>query len=253
MIWKIPKPAAVLALCAALWAPCLHASVVITGTRVIFPGDSREVTVRLLNDGNAPALVQAWIDTGNEKQAPEQIAVPFVLTPSMFRLEPGKGQTLRMIYTQEPLPVDRESLFWLNVLEVPPKASGDDAANKIQLAFRSRIKVMYRPSGLSGSVDAAAEQLRWTIEPKDDGHGFELKASNPGSYVVNLGVVELETNGQKYELKPGYVRPMDSARFAIPGLATAPAADAMVEYSLIDDWGTIRSAKKARVGGAARD
>ncbi|WP_244117627.1 fimbrial biogenesis chaperone [Burkholderia contaminans] len=251
MIWKTPKVPAMLALCAALWTQSLHASVVITGTRVIFPGDRREVTVRLLNDGIAPALVQAWIDTGNEKQAPEEIAVPFALTPSMFRLEPGKGQSLRMIYTQEPLPTDRESLFWLNVLEVPPKARGDENANKIQLAFRSRIKVMYRPSGLPDSASAAGEQLSWTIEPNEEGDGFELKVSNPGPYVVNLGALVLEANGRRHELKPGYVRPMDSTKFPIPGLATAPETNAIVEYSLIDDWGSIRSPQKARA--AAHD
>ncbi|MGU7785167.1 fimbrial biogenesis chaperone [Burkholderia sp. PU8-34] len=251
MNWRLPKRAAALALCATMWASAAHASVVITGTRVIFPGDSSEVTVRLTNDGNAPALVQTWIDTGNEKEAPDQITVPFVLTPSMFRLDPGKGQSLRLIKAEESLPADRESLYWLNVLEVPPKATDGEAANKIQLAFRSRIKVMYRPNGLPGSAEAASEQLKWQIAPQRDGHGYVLKASNPTPYVVNLGAVNVDVGGRKQELKPNFVRPGDVTEFPLQGVSTAPAS-AVVEYAHIDDWGTMKSMKRATVGGEAK-
>ncbi|KVD42692.1 pilus assembly protein [Burkholderia ubonensis] len=252
MNWRMPKSLAALALCASMWAQCVHASVVITGTRVIFPGENREVTVRLLNDGTTPALVQAWIDTGNEKQSPEQIAVPFALTPSMFRLDPGKGQSLRMLYTGEPLPVDRESLFWLNVLEVPPKAEGNDDANRIQLAFRTRIKVMYRPAGLPGSAATAADHLSWQIVPQQGGQGVALKATNAGPYVVNLGAIELDADGRKYTLQPGFVRPQDSATFPVEGLGAVPA-HAAVEYSAIDDWGAIKPPKKNTIGDKPHD
>ncbi|KVC68708.1 pilus assembly protein [Burkholderia stagnalis] len=252
MNWKLPKATAAFALLATLWMGSAQASVVITGTRVIFPGDSREVTVRLMNDGDAPALVQAWIDTGNEKEAPEKISVPFVLTPAMFRLEAGKGQSLRLIQTQESLPADRESLFWLNVLEIPPKASAGDSANKVQLAFRSRIKVMYRPSGLAGHPEAAADQLKWTFARQADGNGYALKASNPSPYVVNLGVIDINVNGKKHELKPSFVRPGETAEFPLPAGVAAPAS-AVVDYGYIDDWGTIKPTKQITVGGAAHD
>ncbi|WP_020202222.1 MULTISPECIES: fimbria/pilus periplasmic chaperone [Cupriavidus] len=236
-----------LALSATVLSGMAQASVVITGTRVVFPGDSREVTVRLLNDGNTPALVQTWMDTGDEKAAPESIKVPFILTPSMFRIDPEKGQTLRMFYTGEPLPTDKESLFWLNVLEVPPKARDDEAANKIQLAFRSRIKVMYRPAGLAGNAEDAARQLRWEIVRRDDSGEHELKVSNPSPYVVNLGSVTLEAAGQKYEVEPTYVRAKDAARMPLPRLATGPVGGASVTFSSIDDWGVIRPAAAASV------
>ncbi|MDP9033123.1 MAG: fimbria/pilus periplasmic chaperone, partial [Pseudomonadota bacterium] len=35
-------------------------SVVITGTRVIFPADKKEVTVKINNNGTKPVLVQSW-------------------------------------------------------------------------------------------------------------------------------------------------------------------------------------------------
>ncbi|VVD29911.1 fimbria/pilus periplasmic chaperone [Paraburkholderia dioscoreae] len=247
----ISKVFAMLALGAIVLGSTAEASVVITGTRVVFPGDSREVTVKLFNDGKAPALVQTWMDTGDEKAAPESIQVPFVLTPSMFRLDPDKGQTLRMVYAGEPLPRDKESLFWLNVLEVPPKASGEDAANRIQLAFRSRIKVMYRPGGLPGTAEEAPRQLTWEIARRDGAEGYELTASNPSSYVVNLGSVELEVAGRKYEIEPKYVLAKGVARFPVPGLSSVASNGTTVTYSSIDDWGVIRPATPSQVANGS--
>jgi chaperone protein EcpD len=59
------------------------------------------------------------------------------------------------------VPQDRESVFWLNVLEIPPKPVGK--ANHIQLTVRSRLKLFYRPAGLAGSPKAAVAQLRWRL------------------------------------------------------------------------------------------
>ncbi|MQR00688.1 fimbrial biogenesis chaperone [Glaciimonas soli] len=251
MNWRIPKSMAALALCAAMWAQCAHASVVITGTRVIFPGENREVTVRLLNDGDTPALVQTWIDTGNEKQPPEQIVVPFALTPSIFRLDQGNGQSLRLLYTGEPLPEDRESLFWLNVLEVPPKASSSDGANRIQLAFRTRIKLMFRPAGLPDKATPAT-QLRWEIVRQPDDKDLAVKVTNPSAYVVNFGSIELVADGHKYALQPGFVRPRESVTLSAHGVKTAPVR-ATVDYSVIDDWGVIRPQKTISISDKPSD
>ncbi|KVZ40857.1 molecular chaperone [Burkholderia ubonensis] len=212
-----------------------HASVVISGTRVIFPAQEREVTVKITNEGNTPALIQTWLDKGDEKESPEKIDVPFTLTPSMFRMEPGKGQTLRLIYTKEALPAEKESLFWLNVLEIPPKAAGGDDRNKLQIAFRSRIKVMFRPEGLSGSAAAAPKQVKWELV-RDHGK-YALKATNPTPYVVNLGGIALKSGDRKYDARMGFVRPGDTQLFPIEGLPTAPVAGAKVDFSAIDDWG----------------
>ncbi|HDR9875567.1 fimbrial biogenesis chaperone [Burkholderia cenocepacia] len=211
------------------------ASVVIAGTRVIFPSSEREVTIQLTNDSKRPALVQAWLDDGNSSALPENVDVPFTLTPSVFRMESGNGQTLRLVHTGEPLPADRESLFWLNVLEVPPKASAENNRNRIQLAVRSRIKIMYRPDGLAGSADDAPMQLDWRVVRTDG--GYALEASNPTPFVVNLGSVLLNAAGRKHDAGMGYVLPRSTQRFPIKQLAGAPAAGATVEFGSINDWG----------------
>lgn len=108
-----------------------QASVVITGTRVVYPANQKEVTVRFENKNPKPALVQVWLDSGNEDATPEEARVPFLATPPIFRMEPGRQQVLRLSYTGEPLPTNQESLFWLNMLEVPQgpgQRAGEPAA-----------------------------------------------------------------------------------------------------------------------------
>lgn len=242
MPMKLLKLFRTLTLAVTAFASQADASVVIAGTRVIFPSSEREVTIQLTNDSKRPALVQAWLDDGDSRALPENIDVPFTLTPSIFRMEAGNGQTLRLVHTGEPLPADRESLFWLNVLEVPPKADATEARNRIQLAFRSRIKIMYRPAGLAGNVDDAPSQLDWRVVRIDG--GYALEASNPTPFVVNFGNVLLNSAGRKHDAGMGYVLPRSTQRFPIKDLAGAPAADATVEFANINDWGRATDIKR---------
>ncbi|QQJ97043.1 fimbria/pilus periplasmic chaperone [Burkholderia ambifaria] len=230
-----------------------QASVVIDNTRVIFRGGEREVTIKLTNQGNASALVQTWMDKGDPDSSPDKIDVPFTLTPTMFRLDPKKGQTLRMIYTKEPLAQDRETLFWLNVLEVPPKATDEESGeNRLQLAFRTRIKVMFRPKGLAGESIEAPAQVTWRVVPGKDGHGYALKGENPTPYFVNFGELSVKTRGNSYEAGNGFIPPMGSETFPIEKLTQQPDAAAEVDYLAINDYGAGMTGKRALAAPAAR-
>lgn len=49
----------------ALCAFSANANVIITSTRVIYPAGQKNVIVKLENNDDSAALVQAWIDNGN--------------------------------------------------------------------------------------------------------------------------------------------------------------------------------------------
>ena len=66
----------------------------------------------------------------------------------------------------EHLPQDRETVYWLNVLEIPPKpkAGSDAAEDDLQLAVRSRLKLFYRPKGLQGyRLIRCPDQVIWHV------------------------------------------------------------------------------------------
>ncbi|RUL78425.1 molecular chaperone [Dyella choica] len=220
----------------------LQASVVITGTRVIYPASESEVTVKLFNDGKHPALVQAWIDQGDPQTTPTNAKAPFTITPPIARMDPGKSQTLRLSYTGEPLPTDRESVFYLNVLEVPPKpqAQAHGSNNWLQLAIRSRLKLFFRPDSLKNSVQDALPQLTWQLTR--EGGKPALAVRNPSAYYVTLTDVELRGDGHTVSAKVDrMLAPGDQQTLSLQG---EPPAGAQVHLRAISELGGILEADR---------
>jgi chaperone protein EcpD len=226
-----------LGLVAALLGGSAGASVTVGGTRVVYPLENREVTVKLSNDRGEPALVQVWMDKGNADAKPGETSAPFVLTPPIFRMDANKSQTLRMMYTGDALPQDRESVFWLNVLDVPPKSAKSVDVNTLQFAFRTRIKVFARPKGLPGTPDEAPSQVTWKLVPSADNKGYDIRATNPSAYYVSFGKIDVTGGGQTYTNDiGGMVAPRGTAQFPVKNLKAVPA-NAHVKYSSISDFG----------------
>lgn len=219
-------------------------SVVITGTRVIYPAEKKEVTVKINNEGSKPVLVQSWIDQGDIASTPSNSMAPFVISPPVSRIDPSKGQSLRLMFTGAQLPGDKESVFWLNLLEIPAKVSGASEQNILQLAFRSRIKVFYRPANLRGTSAAASEALQWRIVAHPNGT-FSLQAHNPTAFHVSQSDLTLIAGNQQVLSEPGMVAPGETHLFALPELKSMPAAGAQVQYSAINDYGALVPVRKS--------
>lgn len=214
-----------------------HADIVLSGTRIIYNAAQKDVTLRMENKGSRPLLVQTWIDTGSENADPSTIAVPFTVTPPVSRVDAKRGQTVKIAWNNsQTLPTDRESVFWFNALEVPPKVSDAEAKDKniLQLAFRTRIKLFYRPEGLSGNAPEAVKQLTWRLHSAAG--KVLLSATNPTPFYVSFSGVNVSVNGKKYLVESSMVAPKSSAEMAVKGLTTPPS-NAVVEYSAINDFG----------------
>ncbi|WP_422418876.1 molecular chaperone [Pseudomonas sp. GZD-222] len=224
-------------LAAWLFSGAVNANVVIATTRVVYPAEETEVTVSLSNQGQHPSLVQVWIDEGRANVPVEQLQVPFSLTPALFRLEPGKGQTLRLFVGEHDFAHDRESLYWLNVLDIPPKGQG----NTLQVAVRSRIKLLYRPKGLAGSAQHAPQALTWRLLKR--GEAWMLEAHNPSRYHVNLSELSVHLAGRVYEAASSHIDPLSTQLFTVPGLDQVEASKASVHFSSVTDYGAVLSAQ----------
>ncbi|MBP6122412.1 MULTISPECIES: fimbrial biogenesis chaperone [Providencia] len=153
----------------------VFANVVVNGTRVIYPASNKETIVQLINNGNDPALVQSWIDDGDINSTPETANVPFLLSPPVVKVSGNAGQQLRIKKLPTSLPTDRESVFYLNVLDIPPTPEHLQGQNTMQLAIKTRIKLFYRPSTLHGSVEDALS----AVETKVENQGFRINNTSP--------------------------------------------------------------------------
>jgi chaperone protein EcpD len=224
----------------SLFAARSEAGVVMGGTRVVYPSQDREVTIKLSNEGKIPSLVQVWMDNGDEQSTPDATKVPFTILPPISRIEPGKSQAVRVLYTKEPLPTDKESLFWFNLLDVPPKANNPDGKNLMQFAVRTRIKFFFRPSGLAGDAITAPDKLTWKLVNGEDGKGVALQATNPTPYYVNFASVSIVAGKHVHTNKHGgMVAPGASSIFPIPDLASRPEGDVKAAFEAISDYGGI--------------
>ncbi|HHK9509459.1 molecular chaperone [Morganella morganii] len=208
------------------------ANVIINSTRVIYPQGSKEVPVQLFNTGAQQALVQAWIDDGNPDSTPETANVPFILTPPVVKINGKNGQQLRVKMTPVQLPADRESLFYLNLLDIPPLPENSADKNMMQIAIRSRIKLFYRPSGLTLSADKAHTRLTFTR----DGQHYILKNDSP--YHINILGLKETANSRDLAEEGTMIAPY--SQFTLPAAAGLPAGN-HYSLTLIDDFGAINT------------
>lgn len=160
-----------------------NAGVIIGGTRVIFDGAKKEASISVDNADSAPFLIQSWIDTPEGKAD----KAPFIITPPLYRLDGGQKNIERIVMAGS-LPQEQESLFWLNIKAIPSATKQD---NSLQIAVKTRIKLIYRPVNLHASTpEEQVGKLTWQRK------GNEIQVTNPTPYVINFN--EITVGGKNW-------------------------------------------------------
>ena len=201
------------------------ASVMLGGTRVILGEKDREASIPVKNTGTSPYVVQTWIDAGEGKNR-----TPLLVTPPLSRLDPGMENILRIMRVGGGLPADRESVFWLNVKEIPEKSKEE---NTLQIAVRTRIKLFYRPSNLPGKSSDARTHLKWAVSVDESGHGAVLKIGNDSAYHVTF--TGLTINSGQQEINADMVPPFGETSYPLDAVKTPKAIE--VSYTTLNDYG----------------
>ncbi|ELY2795962.1 molecular chaperone [Cronobacter dublinensis] len=227
------------------------ASMTISGTRIIFTGDEKDISVRTNNKGNQPALVQVWVDDGKADADLNAVKIPFVVTPPVYRVEPGRGQSVRLIYNDMTLPQDRESVYWFNMLEIPPAPAGNAKKNRLELAFRTRIKIFFRPKALSSNSEENTDKLRWQMI-SDNVKGIGVEVTNPTPYFFSFDTAVINAQSGKIPLIMDMVAPGATQKFYPEKKWTAPLTIKSVNYWLLNDYGasvmkTLKSADNKKL------
>jgi P pilus assembly chaperone PapD len=201
-----------------------HAAVSLAGTRLIFDGRFREVSIQASNEGASEVLLQAWLSDASES-ASRPGDLPFVVTPHLVHLPAQGKQSLRLLYQGVGMPSERESLLHLYVMEIPRRS---EAQQQLTIAVRQRINVFYRPAGLIGNPADAAQALSWQLATGPGG-ASELRVENPTPFHVSL--LDLQLNGlpvkDDWLLKPGGAMSLSLARLSP---ATRLSFKALTDY-----------------------
>lgn len=203
---------------------CAHAGgVSIGGTRLVYDADQDEVNISVNNnDTQAPWLIQSWVDDFSDNNKS-----PFVITPPLFRLDAGKQNDLRIIKTAANLPKDRESIFWLNIKAIPAGNIGKSGNNILQFALKNRIKLFYRPVGLTPARDDADKKISWKFQ---DG---KLEANNNTPYYLTLQSITFAGNTVKTDLHSALLPPFGHQDYAVK----SGGSNQPVQWKGINDFG----------------
>jgi len=215
------------------------AGVMLGGTRVILGEKDREASIPVKNTGTSPYVVQAWIDAGEGRNK-----TPLIVTPPLSRLDPGMENILRIMRVGGELPADRESVFWLNVKEIPEKSKEE---NVLQIAVRSRIKLFYRPAKLAGKPEESRAQLKWAVSAGAQGQGAVLKVGNPTAYHVTF--TALNVNSGQQLINADMVPPFGEMAYPLSAV-NAPQA-IQVDFTTLNDYGGETPEERVQVPAGA--
>jgi chaperone protein EcpD len=211
------------------------AGIQVNTTRVVYPLGARSVTVNVVNKDASPRLIKVWVERdGASSDAGGDADVPFVVTPPLSRVEADGGQALRLAHVGPPPPMDRESVYWLNVLDIPPDR-GSSSENVLQFAMRTRLKIFLRPKGLEGSPEKAVEGLVWrkVIEKSET----FLECSNPSAF--HLSLVDITLPGQE-AMRGEMIAPRGVHRFKVAAPAALAAGTGMeASMRTVNDYGAL--------------
>ncbi len=212
------------------------AGIQVFATRVIFEEHKKEATVRIQNNNADAVLIQTWLDRNATDT--EKTPLPFFVIPPLSRLESGQQNTLRVRRTGAALPVDRESVFWLNIKEIPQVAK---AENVLQFSTNTRIKLFFRPTALTVCTKDAYTQLQWALIKKEK--GLVLEANNPTPCFITLSRLTMNEEEKITITGAQMISPFDKLTY---DLGQKKAADVKhVSYQTINEYGSQTSLVKA--------
>jgi len=219
-----------------------YASVIMYGTRIIYPANKSEVTLTFSNEENRPYAVQVWSDIV-DNGAIDEANAPFVITPPIFQILPKTKQNVRLIYSgqKQDLPSDRESLFYVSFSQIPALTKQEleqqQNSSNLTFIFRNTVKLFYRPNSIKGSNDFAgnpAAILQAASISKNEQN--ILIKNNTGFYAV-IVKAELVHNGQKsnFNLKNNDLAPFGELNLNLT--AHKFNAQAKLVLTCLNDYG----------------
>ncbi|MDI9803075.1 fimbrial biogenesis chaperone [Citrobacter koseri] len=153
-------------------------------TRIIFNETDKSVTIKLTNQSKAlPYLAQSWVEDKNGQKTRDYITP----LPPLLRLEAGEQSQIRLMGqpTLKQLPADRESLFYYNMREIPPRS---EQKNVMQLAMQSRLKLFWRPKAIVLQEGKAIPMDK--VDVSRTASGVTIKNGTP--YHVTVGYIGID-------------------------------------------------------------
>ncbi|MGL5345611.1 MAG: fimbrial chaperone [Plesiomonas sp.] len=198
------------------------AAFTLNGTRFIYEEGKKNISLEVTNNTKNTYGGQIWIDNTSQNNS-DVFMVP---SPPVFKVEAGKKQIVRLMNVNSALPKDRESMFWVNAQELPPKPMQMEGS-VLAIAMNTKVKLIYRPMLLTEGRRDAEKAL--TMINKDT-----LWLKNPTPYY--FAVTGLKVNGKTVVIPKD--KQMGLAPFS--EVDTGLSNTGQLTVQAINDWGGIQ-------------
>lgn len=204
------------------------ATIALDRTRIIFNGADKSVSLSISNQNKElPYLAQGWL----ENEQGEKIETPLIVLPPIQRIEPGNKSQVKVQSLPDiaQLPQDRESVFYFNLREIPPRS---DKPNVLQIALQTRIKLFYRPKSIYATQTDLSNPWQEKITLTNQGESYVVH--NPTPYYITIvdGLTDLK--GKSLEgFTPIMVAPQGQEKLNL----TVSTLGASPVLSYINDYG----------------
>ncbi|EPW5280535.1 fimbrial chaperone [Yersinia enterocolitica] len=169
-----------------LFTTSSHAAFVLNSTRYIFDEKKENISLQVDNESPQEYGGQIWIE--NQEQSDKNVY--FAPSPTFFKVAGQHKQVLRILKINDTLPKDKESLFWINVQEIPKAPK--DGANALSIALHTQVKMIYRPDILKGKRENAEKNIKLI----NDESGTVLFNDSPYYFAV----INVKQNGKPVNL-----------------------------------------------------
>lgn len=209
------------------------AGIALDSSRIIFSAanetSGRSLGIMSSSDSSTPYLIRSQVLTTPYNDEGE---TPFVVTPLLFRLDPGATNQVRIMKKNVSLPQDRESIFYLRAIAIPTseKQQTDGENNiggKLQISTANVIKLFYRPAQLAMTPQQAMRSLTFSHSEKG------ITAYNPSPYYITLNSLKIANIQIPVSVKQGntLITPMSHQTYS-----PTPQQGA-VEWTAVNDYG----------------
>lgn len=177
-----------LGLCLSLYGNYTFAGILAEKTRVIYTEGKREMSLKLNNTNAYPIMTQLWVDHGVGD--PDTAKAPFLVVAPMFKLQAAETKGIRIILTEQHQSTDRESLYWLNMYEIPAVSAQNLDENHVNLSLNTQMKLIYRPQILKTPIwEDINKQLKFKLD--SNASTLTIAISNPTAHYISMGYLNL--------------------------------------------------------------
>lgn len=197
-------------------------------TRVVFNSSHESESLPVTNASSKSMwLLRSWITDDKSESKSNGF---FLVTPPLYRLDPDNTINLKINKLSGKLPEDKESLFYVNVMSIPP-TSGSLDSSQITLAINNKIKMFYRPASIDDSkkIQDAYNNVKIKKQKGD------LVLVNPSPYYITLTNILL--NGIPGKNDGVMLSPFGEKLIPCKGLCNN------VKFKIINDFGGLTAEK----------